>query len=81
VVGVENELVCGHDGGCNGQLLVVMARVERKTQVAVVALNISLDVLLYISPTLDEENPRAVASSMANGAIRRDPIAVKGHDF
>lgn len=24
-----------------------------------------------------EENPRDVASSMANGAIRRDPIAVK----
>lgn len=35
---------------------------------------------LFISSpvsTVDEENPRDVASSMANGAIRRDPIAVK----
>lgn len=53
----------------------------RKTQVVVFSICISFGDPLFLyplqCPPLMRENPWDVASSMANGAIRRDPIAVK----
>lgn len=55
VVGVENELVGGHDGGCDGQSVAVMVTSAgfvnvRKTQVVVSSICISFGDPLFLYP-------------------------------
>lgn len=56
VVGVENELVGGHDGGCDGQSVVAMVTSAgfvnvRKSQVVVSGICISFGDPLFLYPS------------------------------